>query len=241
MNILAIDTATDTCSVALAVKNDLLVDHRLAPQQHAKLLLPMIDALFSQANLSPSMLDAVVFGRGPGSFTGLRIAAAAAQGIALAHDIGVVPVSTLHMLAQGVYRTAGHTHVMAVLDARMDEVYYGSFVADDIATDRTALMVPLDAERVCAPDTLALPDAAQSWCLAGSGAELLPVFRASTGSNQGVIVDKTHSPQAQDAIRLARVQIDQGLTQSAEYATPVYLRDQVALTESERQKANPKP
>ena len=102
MILLALDTSTDACSVALRVDDQLFIDHRVVAQQHGSLVLPMVDALMSQAGLQASQLDALIYGRGPGSFTGVRIGVACAQGIALGADIGVVGVSTLQSIAQGV-------------------------------------------------------------------------------------------------------------------------------------------
>ncbi len=188
MIILSIDTATDACSVALEVNGEQLIDHRMAAQQHAQLLLPMIDSLFTQAALTPAALDAVVFGRGPGSFTGLRIAAAAAQGIALGNDIGVVAVSTLQMLAQGVARTRRGVQVQDELSARGNQPLHHTVSAqentqlqDEQSTQNLRVQAALDArmgevyygnfskgadglmqalgeESVCTPADVAIPE-----------------------------------------------------------------------------------
>ena len=117
MNLLAIETSTDACSVALLSDSNILVDHRIAAQQHGSLVIPMIDAIMAEAQLRPTQLDGVVFGRGPGSFTGVRIGVALAQGIALGADIGVVGISTLHSVAQGAFRVHGEQKVAVCLDA----------------------------------------------------------------------------------------------------------------------------
>ncbi len=150
MKILAIDTATEACSVALSIDGELRADHRVVPRQHAQLLLPMIDALMRQADLRPATLDGVLFGQGPGSFTGVRIAAAAVQGITLGAGIGVRGVSSLATIAQGCAREFGDTRVQVALDARMNEIYWGSY-----ALDADGLMQVSLADRVLRPESIA--------------------------------------------------------------------------------------
>ncbi|MFU8797212.1 MAG: tRNA (adenosine(37)-N6)-threonylcarbamoyltransferase complex dimerization subunit type 1 TsaB [Gammaproteobacteria bacterium] len=124
MNILALDTSTDACSVALLMGETVIEDFIVAPQQHAQLLLPMIDKLLAD---NPVELDAIAFGRGPGSFTGLRIAASVTQAIAFSKNLPVIPVSTLHAIAYNVFKKTGYRTICAHLDARMGEIYYGIF------------------------------------------------------------------------------------------------------------------
>nr|VFJ96912.1 MAG: tRNA threonylcarbamoyl adenosine modification protein YeaZ [Candidatus Kentron sp. H]VFJ97120.1 MAG: tRNA threonylcarbamoyl adenosine modification protein YeaZ [Candidatus Kentron sp. H]VFK02851.1 MAG: tRNA threonylcarbamoyl adenosine modification protein YeaZ [Candidatus Kentron sp. H] len=127
MKILAIDTATDACSVALHLDGEYWGRHELAPRQHAEILLPRIRELLSEAGLSLNHLDALAFGRGPGAFTGVRIATSVAQGLAFGADLPVVPISSLHALAQGAWRERGERNLLAALDARMGEVYWGAY------------------------------------------------------------------------------------------------------------------
>ena len=107
MKILAFDTSTDACSIALGVGGECLVDHAVVPREHAQRLLPTIRRLLAEAQLSPGQLDALVYGRGPGSFTGVRIAVSAAQGFAWGADIGTLGISTLASIAQGCLREHG--------------------------------------------------------------------------------------------------------------------------------------
>ncbi len=128
MKILAIDTATEACSAALLIigetgDTEISSRYQLAPREHSRLILKMIDELLTEADVPVSSVDAIAFGQGPGSFMGLRIAAGVVQGIAFAHDIPVVPVSTLKAIAQRAYEETGSAHVLATIDARMDEVY----------------------------------------------------------------------------------------------------------------------
>ncbi|MGB5065729.1 MAG: tRNA (adenosine(37)-N6)-threonylcarbamoyltransferase complex dimerization subunit type 1 TsaB, partial [Candidatus Competibacter sp.] len=145
MKLLALDTATDACSAAVWVDGVVHERYELAPRRHAALILPMIEAVLAEAGLRPAQLDAVAFGRGPGAFTGVRIAVGIAQGIAFAADLPVVPVSTLAALALGVGRETGHARLAVALDARMSEVYWGTYV---VTADDAEL---LGEERVCAP------------------------------------------------------------------------------------------
>lgn len=227
MILLAIETSTDACSVGLSVRGELLLDHRMAAQQHGALLLPMIDELMASAALVPAQLDGVVFGRGPGSFTGVRIAVAATQGIALGAGAGVIGLSTLQSVAQGCYRKHGETRVAVSLDARMDEVYYAAFERDD-----SGLMQPVCEECVVAPDQLpGLPDDGH-WCWAGSGAERYR-DRVLATTSEAVIHDDCW-PMAQDLLTLGMPRALAGELLSAEQAAPVYLRDKVAQTTAER-------
>jgi tRNA threonylcarbamoyladenosine biosynthesis protein TsaB len=221
MKLLAIETATDACSAALWVDGVLTTRHEVAPREHTRLILPMMDALLAEAGLRLSDLDALAFGRGPGAFTGVRIAAAVIQGSAFAADLPVVPVSTLAALAQqGI--DAGSPRVLAALDARMDEVYWGAFQADD-----QGLAVPVGAEQVIAPDAVPIPEG-EGWRGVGSGwAAYEDALRARLGECVSDI-DPEALPAAAEVARLAVRDFNAGLAVPAEQALPVYLRDKVA-------------
>ena len=227
MNLLAIETSTDACSVGLSVDGELLLDHRIASQQHGALVLPMVDALMATAGLVPAQLDGVIFGRGPGSFTGVRIGVAVTQGIALGADAGVFGVSTLQSVAQGCYRVHGETHVAVSLDARMDEVYFAAFVCDD-----NGLMQPVTDEMLLPPAMVPAMPADSTWCWAGSGAERYRdlVLKAAPDA----VIHADCWPMAQDLLTLGTPSALSGALLSAEQAAPVYLRDKVAQTTAER-------
>ena len=161
--ILAIETATAACSAALYIDGQVEERYALAPRQHAALILPMVESLLASAELTVTALDALAFGQGPGAFTGVRIAASVAQGIAFAADLPVVPVSTLAALAGGAIRDTDGKPVMAALDARMDEVYWGVYTRD--AAGLPALQ---GREAVAAPAAVPVPDG-DGWVAAGSG------------------------------------------------------------------------
>ncbi len=222
--ILAIETATEACSAALLVDNEVLERFEVAPRRHATLLLPFIESLLAEAEISLRHLDALAFGCGPGSFTGLRIAAGMTQGIAFGAGLPVIPVSTLACLAQGTVREQGVASVLAALDARMQEVYWGAFICRE-----DGLVGPaLGAEVVCAPEHVPVPEPHQGWVGAGSGwgsyAEVLAARCAVTVT--GVYRDQ--KPHAADVARLAAGVFLRGDALPPEQAIPVYLRDNVA-------------
>lgn len=221
--ILALDTATEACSVALLCDGQVLEDFQVLPRLHSQRLLPMIEQILSEAGVSLKQLDALAFGRGPGAFTGLRIATGMVQGLALGADLPVCPVSSLAALAQQAWRTHNARQVIASIDARMDEVYWGQFaLADD-------LMRPVSVEAVTPPEEVIAPDAA---CGIGSGWQFAERFACSAN-----LVDTQALPHAQDIALLAEEDVNAGRVLSAEQAQPVYLRDKVAKKKHEQRRA----
>ena len=227
MRALAFDTSTDACSVALAVDGETVEDHRVERQAHARLLLPMVEALLARAGLAPASLDAIVHGRGPGSFTGVRIAAAAAQGLAFAADVGTVGVSTLATIAQGGLRENGDRHTLVTIDARMGELYVGEYRAG--AGDAVVSLV--GEEAVVGPEAAGIDAVAAGAVFAGSGIERFPDAFARVASDR---LRPGRLPHARDLLALAAARIGAGALDDAADAVPVYLRDRVALTEAER-------
>ena len=163
MKILAIDTATEACSAALYLGGEITRQYRVAPRQHSHIILPMIDQLLAESGVRVAELDALAFGRGPGSFMGVRIAAGVTQGIALAWDLPVVPVSTLAAIAQTAYSETGATRVLSAIDARMNEVYWAAYRLSD-----NGCMHLVGEESVIAPGQVAKP-AEDGWTGAGTG------------------------------------------------------------------------
>ncbi|MFA0231771.1 tRNA (adenosine(37)-N6)-threonylcarbamoyltransferase complex dimerization subunit type 1 TsaB, partial [Vibrio sp. 10N.261.45.A7] len=125
--ILAVDTATENCSVALVIGDQVFARSEEAPRDHTKKILPMVDEVLKEANVALTDLDAIAFGQGPGSFTGVRIGIGIAQGLAFGADLPMIGVSTLAAMAQGSYRKFGETHVATAIDARMSEVYWARY------------------------------------------------------------------------------------------------------------------
>ena len=219
--ILAIETATAACSAALSIDGEVEERYALAPRQHAALLLPMVESLLASAGLSVTQLDALAFGQGPGAFTGVRIAASAAQGMAFAANLPVVPVSTLAALASGAMRETGETHVMVALDARMDEVYWGVY-----ARGAAGLPVLQGREAVAAPAAVPIPDG-DRWIAAGSGWEACAERLVPRAGERVVRLLPDLEPRAHDIALIGADRFARGEAGCAGDAVPVYLRDQV--------------
>jgi tRNA threonylcarbamoyladenosine biosynthesis protein TsaB len=221
LRILAIETATAACSAALSIDGEVSERQALAPREHALLILPMIDALLAEAGLPVGGLDAIAYGRGPGSFTGVRIAASVVQGIAFAADLPVVAVSTLATLALGAMHETGEHRVMAALDARMAEVYWGLYAREPDALPRLQ-----GEESVCAPRAVVVPEGGL-WTAAGNGwASYRQELLERAGQRVKRIVPDLE-PRAGDLVRLAAQAYRQGEILRPEEAVPVYLRDTV--------------
>lgn len=223
MKLLAIETATEACSAALYVDGAVTERYALAPREHALLILPMADELLREAGVVPAQLDAVAFGRGPGAFTGLRIAAGVAQGIAFGADLPVVPVSSLAALAQGATRERGAARVLAALDARIGEVYWGAYERGE-----NGLVVLRGEERVLAPDAVPLPDGV-GWYGVGTGWGVYGERLRAHLHERLAEHDDTRYPRAQEVAMLAVAAYGRGEAVAAERAAPVYLRDEVAV------------
>ena len=222
VRLLAIETSTPACSAALWVDDRVLERYALAPRQHAALMLPMIESLLLEAGITVAQLDAVAFGCGPGSFTGVRIAASMVQGIAFAADLPVVPVSTLAALAQGGMRLTDGQQVMAALDARKAEVYWGCYT--DTGTGTVTLQ---GSECVCAPAAVHCP-AGDGWVGVGSGWEAYGDELMVRAGGRVVRVLPDFEPRATDVARLGSHDYRQGKMIGPEDAVPVYLRNNVA-------------
>ena len=221
--LLAIETATPACSAALSVDGEVTERYALAPRQHAALMLPMIESLLLEAGLTVRQLDAIAFGRGPGSFTGVRIAASLVQGIAFAADLPVVPVSTLAALALGGMHESRMTRVIAAMDARKSEVYHGCYTRT-----RGDLITLQGSESVCSPD--AIPDyGQQDWVGVGSGWGAYGEVMMQRLGEQVVRLLPDLEPRAADVARLGLHEFNQGVRLNADEAVPVYLRNNVAV------------
>ena len=228
MKVLAIDTATEACSVALHVDGQLLAHHVVAGRSHTERLMPMVHGLMAQAGLGFAQLDAYVCGVGPGSFAGVRIGVGYVKGLALAHERPVAPVSSLAMLALPPLRE-GSARVLVAIDARLDEVYLGGFTAAG-ADGLPQVLLP---ETVCAPQ--AAPALGEdTWTAAGSGwARYAEVLRTATGAAFAKI-EADALPRADDGLRIGLAQLAAGQGIDADQLVPAYLRNKVALTLDEQ-------
>lgn len=226
--IVAIDTTGEMCSLALYSDAGVWRFHESLPRQHARQVLPRLDRLFAEAGWAKSDIDYVVYGRGPGSFTGIRIAAGVAQGIALGVDCGVVPVSTLQTLAFEA-QTPAATEIWAALDARMQELYFARYRADS-----RGWPVLLGDERLLTPADLPAPPAGIT--LTGNGWLTDYGFPEPWLSVLAAAQVRQDLPKAEWAARLARCLVDSGETRplAPEHALPVYLRDNVTWTQKPR-------
>ena len=213
--ILALETATEGCSAALVIGDQVLERFEVAPRGHSQRILPMADELLAEAGLGVGQLDAIAFGRGPGAFTGVRIAVGVAQGIAFGAELPVLPVSTLAALAQG----AEADRVLAAIDARMDEVYWGAFQRN---TD--GLMLSCGEECVSAPGEVPVPDG-DGWLGVGSGWQAHGDALAARLPVTGQVGDAL--PRAAAVALLGQAALAAGQAVDAEAALPVYLRDRV--------------
>ncbi len=224
IKLLAIETSTDACSAALLCDGQVHDRYQLAPREHGWLILNMIDDVLAEAGLSLKHLDALAFGRGPGAFTGVRIATGVIQGLAFGADLPVLPVSSLAALAQGAARQHGATRVLATLDARMGEIYWGVY-----QSDAAGLMVEVEAERVCPAQRVEAPTG-MGWFGVGSGfAAYAEMLRQRLGAALADCVPDAY-PQARDVAVLGAAAFAHGEGVSAELALPVYLRDNVVQT-----------
>ncbi|TFH88633.1 tRNA (adenosine(37)-N6)-threonylcarbamoyltransferase complex dimerization subunit type 1 TsaB [Billgrantia azerbaijanica] len=226
--LLALDASSRACSAALLIRRPGEADTLVArfahtPREHTRRLLPMVDEVLAEAGLSPAALDAVAYGRGPGSFTGLRIAAGAAQGLAYGLDRPLLGVSTLEALALGAHRRHRFRHIVTALDARMGEIYVAAWRCSDGATEA------LSAEAVLPPERLRLPDGSDAldWVGVGSGWAL---WEAMPTEVQVRLVQRLVDPEpaAEEMALLAARDLAAGGGLPAHAVQPIYLRDTVA-------------
>ena len=222
MKLLALDTAATACTVALLTDKGLLEAGIEAERVQAESLLPMVEKLLAEAGLDLRGLDAIAFGRGPGAFTGLRVAASVAQGLAYGAGLPVVPISNLDALAAAAHARHGAGSILACLDARMQEVYWAAYAVEGDALER------LTAESLSPPGEVTLSGGGP-WFGAGSGWGAYPeALKARVPGLLGM--DPTLVPGAGDIARLAYKAFRQGASVAPERAIPVYLRDNVATS-----------
>lgn len=223
MRLLALDTATECCSAALLVEGRLLAREAELVREHAERILPMIDELLAEAGTGLRALDAIAFGRGPGSFTGVRLAASLTQGLAFGAGLGVVPISDLRAVAQRAFdEDACVTRALVCNDARMQEVYWGCFERNG-----EGLAAPHGPEGVAPPGGVQLPLGWSAVSGLGRGFIAYPVLRSLGGVSVRPPWDRL-LPRAAEVARLAAQELAAGRVLGPEAAVPLYLRDDVA-------------
>jgi tRNA threonylcarbamoyladenosine biosynthesis protein TsaB len=217
--LLAIDTATEQCSVALLHQGVSIHRGVQTPRGHADLVLPMVQELMTEAGVTFKQLNAIAFGRGPGAFTGVRIAIGVAQGLGYAADVPLLPISNLAAVAQqsAAALTMG-VQILVCMDARMGEVYSGLF-----AVGSDGLVAPVNDEQVCPPERIDIPVATVALG-AGTGFSAYPVLRERYAA---ITLHDSALPHAIHIAQLAVRDWHAGLAVAAADAAPVYLRDQV--------------
>ncbi len=222
MNILAFDTSTIACSVALYLSEpvpdgQVFSAHEICPMQHTAMVLPMIQSLLDAANITLDQLDAIAFGCGPGSFTGIRIAASLAQGLAFAKSLPVIPVSSLAAAAQAAYMQQGEERILVAVDARMDQVYWGAYQVE------AGLVQPV------IPDELSIPGAvtqvpAANWCGVGDGWRVYGKILTERLQFQPHPVHEAGLPSAAAILPIAIERFNRQDWVGPAEALPVYLR-----------------
>ncbi len=227
MKLLAVETSTDACSAALFINGDILEKFALAPREHTKLIMTMIDELMAESQLKPQQLDVVGLSRGPGSFTGVRIATGVAHGIAFGADVPVVLVSTLAAIAQGFFNQHEDNLSFTAMDARMDEIFWGVYQRNSLG-----LAELLGEEAVTPPNNVIFPERSGFGVGSGWAAQGEALKKRLTDRLQGIVSDIW--PHAACIAQLGAYDFANGFAVSVEEAMPVYLRDKVAKKQSER-------
>lgn len=221
MNILALDTSTEACSVAIW-SDGAVTDRFEYGTQHSERILAMVDELLAESGFALARFEAIAFGRGPGSFTGLRIGAGVAQGLAFGADIPVTPVSSLAALAQGV----DVPRVLTAFDARMNQIYSGAYVKN-----AQGIVELAGIESVAAPSDIPLPEG-NNWLGAGNGWDLHHAALLQRLGGRVAGWRRQVHPRARDVAQLGAVAVQAGQAIAADQALPVYVRDEVAVKQA---------
>lgn len=222
LRILAIDTATESCSVAVWNEGVVVSRFEISPREHTQKILPMVKSALEEANITLQSLDVLAFGRGPGSFTGVRIGVGVAQGIALGAELPMIGISSLATMAEGVFRTTGIKHVLVAIDARMGEIYCAQYQRNGAGA-----WVGEDTEAVMKPEQFieALQSTTGTWAMAGTGWQAYPDLKEALPFT--VVETDITLPAAQDMLPLAVTAWHEGKATKVEDAEPVYLRNEV--------------
>ena len=238
MNYLAIDASTEACSVALTLNGSVFSRYDLCPQSHSLQLLPMVDAVLKEADIKLGDLDGLIFGRGPGSFTGVRIGVGVAQGLAFSANLPVVGVSSLQAMAQLAYAKHQQTQVFSTIDARMGEIYNGYFELDEHKIMQPTALFNSIASSENTEQVFEFVTPPQNVKEQFTTQALSPVYGTGTGweaykeslfelkSNDGT--PDILFPSAEAMLVIGHSLFEKGAGVSAEHAQPVYVRDTVS-------------
>lgn len=222
MNLLAFDTSTTACSVALQKGEQVKVLHQVAPRQHAKLILLMIQELLRNSSLTLDALDALAFGCGPGSFTGIRIASSVAQGIGAVKQIPVIPISSLAAMAQAAVTIKPFSPIkkyFVAIDAHMEKIYWAIY-----QINQQNIVELVGQEDLCSPEEVAIPQASSDWVAIGDGWEKYQEKLFSSLTFTPSIIQPPELSIAAAILPLASIKLAQGQWINACDAIPVYLR-----------------
>ena len=224
ITLLALNTSTEACSVALWHKGEKTHLDELAQRTHTKRILPMIDELLANSGINLKQVDALAFGRGPGSFTGVRVGAGIAQGLALGADLPVIAVSNLTVMAQAAFELHQAENVVAAIDARMNEVYFSQVKREKVRSELGEFFQwnPVIEEQVCQPEKVLEQLSDLSAYRVGTGWAAYPQFKDSGLEGSDIIL-----PSAQYMLELALTDYAQNKIISALEIEPVYLRNEV--------------
>ncbi len=214
MNLLAFDTSSTACSVALLFDEKISFRHTIAPMQQSKLILPMIHELFSEKNITLKQVDAIAFGCGPGSFTGVRLATSVAQGLGFAGEKPLIPISSLAATAQTAYQELGWEKIVVAIDARVNEIYWAYYTVES-----QALVKLIGQERLSTPDLMSISE--ENWYGVGNAWD---VYQQQI-TLKPLKKDITCLANACAILELAN---KQGVMMAPSDALPVYLRDDIA-------------
>ncbi|MCL1068803.1 tRNA (adenosine(37)-N6)-threonylcarbamoyltransferase complex dimerization subunit type 1 TsaB [Shewanella olleyana] len=219
LTILALDTCTESCSAALSHHQQVFNRAANAPREHSQRLLPMVDEVLKEAQINIADVNLIAYGRGPGSFTGIRICTSMTQGLALGHDIPVIGISTLAAMAQMAIDSVNAKQVFVAIDARMNEIYWGQF------TSVNGIATLVGDEHVTNPDKVEVAlDTTQDIMLCGTGFDAYPDLLAEVAA---IKMTDIKLPDAEAMLKLAKVGFEQGLSTPVDDLAPVYLRDTV--------------
>ncbi|HHF4094630.1 TPA: tRNA (adenosine(37)-N6)-threonylcarbamoyltransferase complex dimerization subunit type 1 TsaB [Haemophilus influenzae] len=224
LTLLALDTSTEACSVALFHRGEKTHINELAQRTHTKRILPMIDEILANSGLGLNQVDALAFGRGPGSFTGVRVGAGIAQGLAFGADLPVIPISNLTAMAQGAFELHQAENVVSAIDARMNEVYFSQLVREKVRSDVEEFFQwrEIITEQVCSPEQAIKQLRDDNAFRVGTGWAAYSQFTEKDLTSSDIAL-----PNALYMLELARVEYLQKRTISALEIEPIYLRNEV--------------